>query len=69
MEIKYRSEYLFEYEALEATVITEAQRLQTEAILEAVIGYAQRKAKPTKKAKRSSENTKYYLTNSYKEQV
>ena len=66
MEIKYRSEYLFELEALEATVISEADRLQAEAILEAVLDYAKRKAKPVKKAKKPSENTKYYLTNSYK---
>ena len=66
MEIKYRSEYLFELEALEATVISEADRLQAEAILEAVLDYAKRKAKPVKKVKKPSENTKYYLTNSYK---
>ncbi len=66
MEIKYRSEYLFEYEVLEAAVISEEERKQAEAILDAVIGYAQRKAKPLARVKRSSENTKYYLTNSYR---
>ena len=66
MEIKYRSEYLFEYEALEATVISDEDRRKAEAILDLVIKQAQRKAKPLARVKRSSENTKYYLTNSYR---
>ena len=66
MEIKYRSEYLFEYEALEAAVISEEERKQAEAILDLVIKQAQRKAKPLARVKRSDGNTKYYLTNSYR---
>ena len=66
MEIKYRSEYLFEYEALEAAVISDEDRRKAEAILDLVIKQAQRKAKPLARVKRSSENTKYYLTNSYR---
>lgn len=66
MEITYRSEYLFELETLEATVISEKDRKQAEAVLGALIGYTQRKAKPPKKAKKPSVNTKYHLSNSYR---
>ena len=66
MEIKYRSEYLFEYEALEAVVLSEEERKQAEAILDLVIKQAQREAKPLARVKTSDGNTKYYLTNSYR---
>ena len=66
MEIKYRSEYIFEYEALEATVISEEDRRKAEAILDLVIKQAQREAKPLARVKTSDGNTKYYLTNSYR---
>ena len=66
MEIKYRSEYLFEYEALESSIISDEDRRKAEAILDLVIKQAQRKAKPPARVKRSDGNTKYYLTNSYR---
>ena len=66
MEIKYRSEYLFEYEALESSIISDEDRRKAEAILDLVIKQAQREAKPLARVKRSDGNTKYYLTNSYR---
>ena len=66
MEIKYRSEYLFEYEALESSIISDEDRRKAEAILDLVIKQAQRKAKPLARVKTSDGNTKYYLTNSYR---